>query len=726
MLGCAQSGLSAQEGIALGNRIVKASGSQRAARDARRAGGARASPRSRGWASAHSGGRRSKKGLALRRGSNTVRERPQDGTGRGWGWGRGLRSTEDQEGPPAPHGGLAKAAPHGIARTGASRAVKGEPGTVYGPERVRDLRKGNADDLVVGQRTVVRQAAHYGILRGMLWTVVLGALLFWLPLLGPAVAGYVGGRKAGGPLRAVVAVAIPAAILLIGLAFLSSEFGIVPSANAIPQDFSYGPLADLQAYSLPIIASIQASIEQWVASPPEAFFIMGVFALVGGALSELRRREEETVIERLGIPLSEVKHRARAGEYGPEVQEAFEPPRAGRGRHPAMVAPVAAHDGVEDLVEAIVDGVAHRMGSTRSAQSVPKAALDPGAGRRRRLFGRRDLREPTMDAMRPVGATAHPDGEVATSRPRGRSTGGRGQSVEALESWEEVEPLSGALAPSRRRRAKPLRMGPGGALVPKPARQARTTPRLRWVSRSKRAEPVVYTSTSDEGQLRAAIEALSSQGVPEGTAHPQRAKRAVRPREPEHVSRRLPITSSILGLDEQPGGEGPAPTVRAPVKDVPEVDRDGAEVGATAGDEANDGPPPKPSMGEAVVAPRSAVGELIAPPRATVAPPTVARVVTPAAMAPSAALKSRSRKARAHAVVGEAFEEDNASPGMVVWEADKRGEGTDYFASRRGGAAASATAPVPANGAAAPAETTDWEEERIAAIVREREEWDRL
>ena len=712
----------------MGNRIVKRSGSQSAVRDARRAGGARASPRSRGWASAHSGGRRPKKGLTLRRGSNTVRESPQDGTGRRWGWGRGLRSTDEQEGQPAPpHGGSGvKSAPHGTARTGASRAVRGEPGTVYGPERVRDLRKGNADDLVVGQRTVVKQAAHYGILRGMLWTVVLGALLFWLPLLGPAIAGYVGGRKAGGPLRAIVAVAIPAAVLLIGLAFLSSEFGIVPSSNAIPQDFTYGPLADLQAYSLPIIASIQSSIELWVASPPEAFFIMGVFALAGGVLSELRRKEEETVIERLGIPLGEVKHRARAGEYGPEVQEAFESPRTGRGRHPAMVAPVAAHDGVEDLVEAIVDGVAQRMGSTRSAQSVPKAALDPGAGRRRRLFGRRDLREPTMDTMRPVGAVARSDGEAAASRPRGRSTGGRGQSAEALESWEEVEPMSGAFAPSRRKRAKPLRMGPGGALVPKPARQARTTPRLRWVSRSKKAEPVAYTSTSDEGQLQAAIEALSSQGVPEGTSHPQRAKRAARPREPEHVSKRLPITSSILGIDEQRGGDIPAPAA-SPIEDVSDVDSD--EVEADMGTAAAGGPddtPSKPARGEAVVAPRHAVGDLIAPPRATVAPPAVARVVAPTALTPSAALRGRSKKAGARSVVGEAFEEDNAAPGMVVWEADKRGEGTDYFASRRSGASMAAPAPVPASGAAAPAETTDWEEERIAAIVREREEWDRL
>lgn len=42
---------------------------------------------------------------------------------------------------------------------------------------------------------------------------VLSLLLSWLPVLGPLVAGFVGGRKAGGVGRAVLAAILPAVLL---------------------------------------------------------------------------------------------------------------------------------------------------------------------------------------------------------------------------------------------------------------------------------------------------------------------------------------------------------------------------------------------------------------------------------------------------------------------------------------------------------------------------------
>lgn len=46
-----------------------------------------------------------------------------------------------------------------------------------------------------------------------LWMVVLSVLLFWLPTLGPLVAGFVGGRRAGGVGPALGAAVIPAVIV---------------------------------------------------------------------------------------------------------------------------------------------------------------------------------------------------------------------------------------------------------------------------------------------------------------------------------------------------------------------------------------------------------------------------------------------------------------------------------------------------------------------------------
>lgn len=57
------------------------------------------------------------------------------------------------------------------------------------------------------------------ILKGSMWMLGLAILLFWLPVLGPIIAGFVGGRKAGGPGAAFVAAILPAivAAVLVGL-----------------------------------------------------------------------------------------------------------------------------------------------------------------------------------------------------------------------------------------------------------------------------------------------------------------------------------------------------------------------------------------------------------------------------------------------------------------------------------------------------------------------------
>ncbi len=53
----------------------------------------------------------------------------------------------------------------------------------------------------------------------MAWMIGLSALLFWMPVLGGLIAGYVGGTKAGSIGRAVAAVLLPGLIMW-GLSFL--------------------------------------------------------------------------------------------------------------------------------------------------------------------------------------------------------------------------------------------------------------------------------------------------------------------------------------------------------------------------------------------------------------------------------------------------------------------------------------------------------------------------
>ena len=49
------------------------------------------------------------------------------------------------------------------------------------------------------------------IVMAMIWMAVISLLLFWLPLIGPLLAGFIGGRRAGRAGRGLLAAVLPAA-----------------------------------------------------------------------------------------------------------------------------------------------------------------------------------------------------------------------------------------------------------------------------------------------------------------------------------------------------------------------------------------------------------------------------------------------------------------------------------------------------------------------------------
>jgi hypothetical protein len=224
-------------------------------------------------------------------------------------------------------------------------------GDLHGPDKIDEL-KSTADKMVVGERTVIHHAARYGIVRGMTWTVILSALLFWLPVAGPAIAGYVGGRKAGGPLRAVIAVIIPALVMFILLAAISENMDLIPTSMITGTEVDLDSIAEMPAAAVPLLSGLEQSINSWAATPPDVVFIMLAFALVGGSLSSLRRREEETVIEKVGIPLGELKERILKEEAEKDGSTTLEPPSRWHP-HRMFSSTAAAHDSVNEMIDDI-------------------------------------------------------------------------------------------------------------------------------------------------------------------------------------------------------------------------------------------------------------------------------------------------------------------------------------------------------------------------------------
>ena len=69
--------------------------------------------------------------------------------------------------------------------------------------------------------------------RASTWMFILSILLFWMPVLGPLIAGFVGGRKAGSFGNAVLAALLPGVVISVVLFFLASLLTGIPVLGAI-------------------------------------------------------------------------------------------------------------------------------------------------------------------------------------------------------------------------------------------------------------------------------------------------------------------------------------------------------------------------------------------------------------------------------------------------------------------------------------------------------------
>lgn len=67
----------------------------------------------------------------------------------------------------------------------------------------------------------------------IIWMAVISLLLFWLPLLGPLIAGLVGGKTAGSPGRGLLAAILPAAVLSVMLLAIGTALTGLPVIGAI-------------------------------------------------------------------------------------------------------------------------------------------------------------------------------------------------------------------------------------------------------------------------------------------------------------------------------------------------------------------------------------------------------------------------------------------------------------------------------------------------------------
>lgn len=89
-----------------------------------------------------------------------------------------------------------------------------------------------------------------GVWPAWLWMFVLSLLLGWIPFIGPAIAGFVGGLQAGDTTSALIAAIIPSAIV-VGLIFV---LGTVIGVPIIAVIAGFGIFVILLVGALPLLA----------------------------------------------------------------------------------------------------------------------------------------------------------------------------------------------------------------------------------------------------------------------------------------------------------------------------------------------------------------------------------------------------------------------------------------------------------------------------------------
>lgn len=137
------------------------------------------------------------------------------------------------------------------------------------------------------------------------YVLILSILLWWLPLFGQMIAGYVGGRRAGSPWKGVIAAILPLAMIFViasaiqpGSFFGSlfeEAFGVAPQPSAMLAAIASGIplLAPYIQFSTEYLQSFVSALQGQSPYEMNSYILTVAFAYIGGIMAEQSRREIE-------------------------------------------------------------------------------------------------------------------------------------------------------------------------------------------------------------------------------------------------------------------------------------------------------------------------------------------------------------------------------------------------------------------------------------------------
>ncbi len=129
--------------------------------------------------------------------------------------------------------------------------------------------------------------------------LILSFLLWWIQPAGPMIAGYVGGRRAGSPIKAVIAALMPVfAIYVANAAYghnvASHQIDFVASLPMVVSDGISSILPFLVPYKEFMVAYMKGFVEALTTTfgmGTNGYLMVVIFAYIGGLIAEQTRRE---------------------------------------------------------------------------------------------------------------------------------------------------------------------------------------------------------------------------------------------------------------------------------------------------------------------------------------------------------------------------------------------------------------------------------------------------
>lgn len=168
------------------------------------------------------------------------------------------------------------------------------------------------------------------------YVLILSLMLWWLPMFGQMIAGYVGGRRAGGPWKGVAASILPVVCLYAVVAGFDSGllpshlFGMAVAPAAIGASLNHNiPLVSpYLSFSSDYVGAFVKGLEGASPYGINTYVLTVAFAYVGGVLAEQSRREIEYTAGTVNSTTTVLVHDPHA-HLRAEMPMQEEPARAG-------------------------------------------------------------------------------------------------------------------------------------------------------------------------------------------------------------------------------------------------------------------------------------------------------------------------------------------------------------------------------------------------------------